>query len=101
LLKLRNLLVKPFKLITDPTGRKSFKFPVVSSDANRVVLGFDDRHLDFRVVVDLRQLEGVRTARATTHVRTKNLGGRLYLAVVKPFHRRIVPVLLERSSAPH
>jgi hypothetical protein len=35
-----------------------------------------------------------RSAPATTFVRTRNRLGRLYMAVVKPFHRVIVPAML-------
>ncbi len=36
---------------------------------------------------------------ATTLVETHNLLGRLYLAIVKPFHRMIVPAMLAQLDA--
>lgn len=66
-------------------------FPVVSSSRERTVLGFDDRHLDFRIVVDLQVVEDGSVVRVTTLVRRKNLFGRIYLFAAGPFHRRIVP----------
>jgi hypothetical protein len=100
LLRLRNVLVVPFGLKggADPvmsTGQRYGIFPVVSSSPQRVVMGFDDRHLDFRLVVDVATL-GERTKRvtATTLVHRNNTFGRLYLAAVMPFHKLIVPAAL-------
>lgn len=97
LLALRNLLVAPFGLKTGGAAAEPRVgiFPVVSEQPNRVVLGMNDKHLDFRLVVDIepsgrQDLSGT----ATTYVRTHNRLGRLYIAVVKPFHRRIVPAML-------
>lgn len=100
LMKLRNLIAAPFGLKAAPDERLGpdnsiGTFPLVSKSPNRVVLGLDDRHLDFRVVVDVVNGEGERqTVSATTYVKTHNALGRFYLAVVKPFHRIIVPAML-------
>lgn len=70
-------------------------FPVVSKSDNQVVLGFDDRHLDFRVVIDARDDEqGHRLVDVTTLVRRKILLGRIYIALIGPFHRLIVATML-------
>jgi hypothetical protein len=96
LLALRNLAVTPFKLKRSaPAGAKRVGiFPVVSASPDRVVMGFDDAHLDFRVVVEVTQDDDGQRVMATTFVRTRNRLGRLYLAAVKPFHRVIVPAML-------
>jgi len=74
-------------------------FPVVSEARDRVVMGFDDRHLDFRVVVDVRELGAARRqVTATTLVRTHNLAGRAYLALIMPFHRAIVRAMLAQAA---
>jgi len=102
LLALRNVLVKPFGLKTGadanlPPSRRIGIFPVVSATPDRIVLGFDDAHLDFRIVVDVQPVgETARRVTATTLVRRKNLFGRVYLASVMPFHKLIVPTLLAR-----
>jgi len=76
-------------------------FPLVSETPNRVVLGFDDWHLDFRVVVDVSALADDRhQVTATTLVRTHNRAGRAYLAAIMPFHRVIVRTLLARAANP-
>jgi len=91
LMSLRNLLVRPFGLKTGQRLKRDLNsvgmFPVVSQSPDRLVTGFDDKHLDFRVVVDLSAAGEVT---ATTLVRTHNLLGRAYLALILPFHRLIV-----------
>jgi hypothetical protein len=96
LLMLRNLAVTPFGLKRGaPIGAERIGiFPVVSASPERVVMGFDDVHLDFRVVVDVAPEGSGQQVTATTFVRTRNRLGRLYLAAVKPFHRVIVPAML-------
>jgi hypothetical protein len=63
------------------------------------VLGLDDSHLNFRIVVDV-QATGGTTHRitATTLVHRNNWLGRIYLATVMPFHKVIVPTLLARLA---
>lgn len=100
LLKLRDRLVKPFGLTTaDEVQREGEPFfPMISSEDNRIVLGLNDRHLDFRLVIEKGMTaDGQPSTTTTTFVRTHNLGGRLYLFVVKPFHRVIVPVMMRRA----
>ena len=74
-------------------------FPVLSRTDREVVLGFDDWHLDFRVVVAVAD-DGEKGSRlrTTTLVRRKNLFGRIYIGLVTPFHKMIVQAAL-RSAA--
>jgi hypothetical protein len=90
LLGLRNRLVAIAGLKAAP----SQGFPVLAETAEEVVLGFDDRHLDFRIVV---AIVGGR-ATLTTLVRWHNAWGRAYLRTVMPFHRRIAPRMLEAAA---
>jgi Protein of unknown function (DUF2867) len=61
------------------------------------VLGFDDKHLDFRIIVDVEALDEItRRVTATALVQRNNLVGRVYLATVMPFHKLIVPTMLAR-----
>lgn len=97
LMALRNAVVAPLglKAAQNTAGAVRFGiFPVLSSSPDRVVLGFDDRHLDFRIVVDVAPADIGRRVTITTLVARHNLFGRLYLAAVMPFHKRIVPVVL-------
>lgn len=100
LLALRNLAMAPFGLKTGadpklPPGKRYGIFPVVSSTPERVVLGFDDRHLDFRIVIDVNTVSPrMRRVTATTLVHRNNAFGHAYLAAIMPFHKRIVPAIL-------
>lgn len=104
LLSLRNALVAPFGLKTSGAGEKSVRgligiFPVLSETPERLVAGFDDRHLDFRVVVDVTPSGARQQVTATTLVRTHNWLGRIYLAIILPFHRLVVRALLRQVAA--
>jgi hypothetical protein len=104
LVSLRNLLVAPLGLKTSGAGLVPPRdmigiFPVVSQTPGRIIAGFNDRHLDFRVVIDVTPAGGVRQVTATTLVKTHNWLGRTYLAIIMPFHRLIVPALLRQVAA--
>jgi hypothetical protein len=103
LLSLRNFLVAPLGLRTSGAGLVPTRdmigiFPVVSQTPDRLIAGFNDHHLDFRVVIDVTGPGNVRQVTATTLVKTHNLFGRTYLAIITPFHRLIVPALLRQVA---
>jgi len=105
LMGLRNAIVAPFGLKTGRETRDHADhlerigiFPIQSATPERAVLGFEDRHLDFRVVVDVRQAGGDSEVTATTLVLWHNLLGHAYLTAILPFHRLIVRASLERVA---
>ena len=104
LLRLRNAVVSPFGLQAGEKSSKPFQekagiFPVLAETPTRMVLGLDDKHLDFRLLVDVKDNGGgAQRVTASTLVRTHNAFGRMYLACVKPFHRIIVPAMLRQLS---
>jgi hypothetical protein len=105
LLRLRNVLVAPFGLKTSGEGAPApggliGLFPVVSETPERLVAGFDDYHLDFRIVVDVDGNAADRRVTSTTLVRTHNLLGRTYLALIMPFHRLVVRSMMRQIVAP-
>ena len=86
LVKLRNMLVAPLGLKTSGKGAPSPGgmigiFPVLSETPDRLIAGFNDSHLDFRVVVDVATPEGIQQVTLTTLVKTHNWFGRTYHAV--------------------
>ena len=112
LFALRNKIVKFFglKVSNSISERgiqlKNFKcqendqiglFKVFLSNENEVVLGENDKHLDFRVSLFLKNIEGKNNKELTisTLVRFNNLFGKLYFIPVKPFHSFIVPSMLK------
>jgi hypothetical protein len=104
LVNLRNLLVAPLGLRTSGAGERTAGgmigiFPVVSETPARLVAGFNDTHLDFRVLVDVAPAGAGQQVTATTLVRTHNRLGRIYLALIMPFHRLVVRRLLQQVGA--
>jgi hypothetical protein len=75
-------------------------FRVRSVTENELIMGENDKHLDFRVSVLLRPREGGTGDEivATTVAHSHNLLGRSYLALVVPFHRMIVQSNLRRAA---
>lgn len=113
LMALRNRIVSAFGLKTEPDerGRRARDgaaivpgsavgiFLVMARSADEILMGLDDKHLDFRFALTLQtDAEGERAV-ATTTVRFHNVWGRAYFAIVKPFHRRIVPAMLRAALA--
>jgi hypothetical protein len=104
LVALRNFLVAPLGLRTSGAGLVPPRdmigiFPVVSQTPGRLIAGFNDHHLDFRVVIDVTEPGDLRQVTATTLVKTHNWFGRTYLAIIMPFHRLIVPALLRQVAS--
>jgi len=107
LMRLRDALVRPFGLKTSPKGsRPALRlvagervgiFRLYARSAHELLLGEDDRHLDFRVC--LRVL-GDGTATLATLVHFHNFLGRAYFFLIRPFHALIVPAMLRRATAP-
>jgi hypothetical protein len=73
-------------------------FKVFDKTENEVVLGEDDKHLNFRVSLLLDGLHagtGKKSLTITTTVQFNNLFGRVYFLFVRPFHKLIVPAMLK------
>jgi hypothetical protein len=102
LTSMRDLIVLPFGLTTTKTARhaggdKIGIFPVLKETPQRLVAGFDDNHLNFRVVIDVASDSAGQRVTATTLVLMHNRLGRSYLAVIKPFHRLVVRAMLRQT----
>lgn len=101
LLLVRRLVTAPFGLSQDgpEAADKIGPFPVEAETERELVAGFDDKHLDFRVSVWSEAGE----VSLATWVRPHNIGGRLYLWLILPFHVAIAKDALRRvaASAPH
>lgn len=102
LMKMRDAIVAPFGLKTEKIANRATDrvgiFPVISETPARIVAGVDDRHLDFRVVVEISDPGPRRRVTATTIVLTHNWLGRVYLATIMPFHRLVVRALLRQVA---
>jgi hypothetical protein len=109
LLGLRDALVAGFRVkttrevrraaIADHAERIDF-FRILARSDRELILGEDDRHLDFRLSLLLRARpdgSGDELV-ATTVVRCHNALGRVYLALIARFHRLVVISNLSRAS---
>ena len=72
-------------------------FPVISEMPNEVVLGLDDKHLDFRIWISVQGMDGGSDARVCTLVRLHGWPGRIYLTSIMPFHKLLSRVMLGRA----
>ncbi|WP_033069158.1 DUF2867 domain-containing protein [Thalassospira australica] len=104
LLALRNIIVKPLGLKTDldTAGNAQLEtigvFPLIRETDTCAVLGLDDHHLNFRIVIETEPLGPNATlVRSITLIRRNNGLGHAYLAAVMPFHNRIVPAMLNAA----
>lgn len=77
-------------------GDKLGLFKVFAKNEQEVILGEDDKHLNFRVSLFVGKSDtGLKNELViSTVVKFNNWLGRLYFIPVKPFHRLIVPVML-------
>jgi hypothetical protein len=74
-------------------------FPLLSKSATELVVGEDDSHLDFRVTIQLRtDAANGRELVVGTVVHCHNRLGRIYLAMIAPFHRAIARANLEQAA---
>lgn len=96
LIALRNMMAAPFGLSADgpAASDKLGAFPVEVETEQEIVAGFDDLHVDFRVSVMSRD-GGLSLA---TWVRPHNWGGRMYLALIVPFHVAIARDAVRRVA---
>lgn len=104
LMSLRDRLVRAFGIKTSSALRAGSGggvqrvgiFRIYETHADEVVLGEDDRHLDFRISV-VRSAAG-DSLTAVTVVHCHNLLGRNYIRLITPFHRMVVRSALERAA---
>lgn len=95
LLRLRNTLVRPFGLKTGEPDKPIF--PTCLETDDELVLGTDDKHLNFRIGV----IRNGGRIYMSTWVHPHNLWGRGYLAAVMPFHILISRGAVARMATQH
>lgn len=103
LLWLRNVIVAPFGLkradqsIVEEDKDYIDFFPVLSESEQEIVVGLDDRHLDFRILLERQSGANSARYRLTTLVERHNGLGRIYLFLITPFHKWIVRTVLTNA----
>ncbi|WP_413726377.1 DUF2867 domain-containing protein [Sodalis sp. RH16] len=110
LLALRDIAVSGFGLKTSGELRREARaghespidfFPVKSRSPHEIILGADDRHLDFSLSLLIRAAPAHKSGYqlvATSIVHCHNPLGRAYLNVITPFHVLVVKNGLRRSK---
>jgi len=115
LLRVRNVIVALFGLkrgdgsivedhlgsFTGERGQSVVGFEVFDSRPGELLMGADDRHLDFRLSFFLESNGRTFSISTATTVKFNRLLGRAYFLVVKPFHRTIMPIILRRMIQNH
>jgi hypothetical protein len=72
-------------------------FRVFDRTEDELLLGEDDRHLDFRLSLLVQSDAGANWAIVSTVVRFNNWLGRAYFLPVQQFHRLIVPSIMRHA----
>jgi hypothetical protein len=81
-----------------PEARVDF-FPILEERENEIILGENDRHLDFRLSLLRIEAGGGTKIVATTVVHIHNLLGRAYIEAIRPFHYLVVRRSMARLAA--
>lgn len=79
-------------------GEQIGLFKVFDKTDNEIILGEDDKHLNFRVSLFIKKQNETKTDKKliiSTTVKFNNWFGRLYFLPVRPFHKLIVPTMLK------
>lgn len=113
LLALRDKLVAPFGLKTSDSapestlsddkwqpGAQAGIFRVFDRTADTILLGEDDKHLDFRVLLSIERIQDEASKKkitVSTLVKRHNWLGKIYFFFVKPAHRLIVPAMMKQK----
>jgi hypothetical protein len=96
-LKIRDVLVKPFGLKTSDTNtnecNNSIPFNCIYRTQKEIIMHENDKHLDFWLSV----LYIDNKVSITTIVKYNNMLGKVYFFIVKPFHRFFLKMMLSRN----
>jgi hypothetical protein len=107
LMQVRDALVARFGLKTsrqlqDSGDNRIYIFKIYETKPHEIILGEDDKHLDFRLSV-LHQTKTVSAENTSylivsTVVHCHNRLGRAYIMLIAPFHRLVVKSGLRRAA---
>ena len=78
-------------------GARVGPFTVQSVSLHEVIVGDDDKHLNFRISALKSERDGQSFLTISTAVEIHNNLGRACMFVVKPFHRFIAPFMVRRA----
>ncbi|MFZ6644902.1 DUF2867 domain-containing protein [Undibacterium sp. TJN25] len=111
LMRLRDMLVAGFGIKTSRQlqqaggpgdSKRIYIFKIYEIHGNEILLGEDDKHLNFRLSVLRRGREEMPGQSpmliVSTVVHCHNLLGRSYIVLIAPFHRLVVQSMLRRAA---
>ena len=112
LLNSRNTIARIFGLktggienITENYERLNIKkdqsigdFFIILNEKKHLITELNDKHLDFRFSILIKEKEGITRVSLRTIVKLNNFFGRIYFFLIKPFHRLIIHNILKRLS---
>lgn len=99
---IRNKIVKIFKLkasdienkmphdLNITIGKSIGLFKIIDKTENEVIIGEDDKHLNFRVSIYIENIGSKYRLSISTIVMIHNVFGKIYFFIIKPFHKIIV-----------
>ncbi|MGH1385670.1 DUF2867 domain-containing protein [Kordia sp.] len=105
LFKVRNSIVQFFGLKTGvpPDYNEDFKvggyikfFKIYDIAPNEIILGANDSHLNFRAIVSDTKVAS-HNIKVTTLVEYNNKKGKIYMNLIKPFHRMVVKRMVSQA----
>ncbi|WP_025763986.1 DUF2867 domain-containing protein [Dyadobacter tibetensis] len=71
-------------------------FKIYALSKAEIVLGADDSHLNFRAII-AHKSDALHNIKLITLVQYNNAIGKVYMSLIKPFHRLVVRVLVKRA----
>lgn len=102
-LKITNKIQNKKEIVANLKGEPDEQigiFKIFETSNQEIVLGENDKHLNFRVSLFIEKNKTIITQKQitiTTTVVFNNWFGKLYFFPVKPFHKIIVPVMLKET----
>ncbi|WP_170270116.1 DUF2867 domain-containing protein [Heliorestis acidaminivorans] len=87
----------PYDFDFSPGNQGGF-FRVYERNDNEIVVGDNDKHLNFRISFMIDREESRAWAVVSTAVQFHNWLGRAYFLPVRPFHRLMVPAMLKSAG---
>jgi len=71
-------------------------FKIFQINDNEIILGANDNHLNFRAIINNTK-EEVNNIKVTTLVEYNNTKGKIYMTLIKPFHRLVVMKMVSQA----
>lgn len=81
--------------VTFEPGKEIGLFKMYNCNDREAIIGADDKHLNFRVSLYLNPGKTSTEILISTVVFFNNRWGRLYMRVIKPFHKMVVPGIIK------